>query len=133
MQVEDRLEIRRKVGNVLEEIIGNFSNGMPAIHIDRGPGDPVPAMGAGILVIIEGSPSIKATPILGRQVEHIADWTVRIVQHDRSPPGLDAFDRALDLMRTYFPRLQERILPQTDQRNPQATFLIRSEYLIQTR
>lgn len=133
MQVEDRLGIRRKVGNVLSEVIGNFANGMPAIYVDRGAGDTVPAMGSGLLVILEGSPIIKATPILGRQVEHISDWVVRIVQHDRSPPGLDAFDRALDLMRTYFPRLQERIIPSSDNARPQATFLIRTEYLIQTR
>lgn len=133
MQKEDRLEIRRKLGKVLEEVIGNFANGMPSIYIDRGAGDPVPAMGTGLLVLLEGNPIIKATPIMGSQVEHLADWVVRLIQHDRSPPGLDTFDRALDLMRTYFPRGQERILPPIDGGRPQATFLLRVQYLIQTR
>ena len=133
MQKEHRLEIRRKLGDVLEEVIGNFASGMPSIYIDRGAGDPVPAMGTGLLVLLEGNPIIKATPIMGSQVEHLADWVVRLIQHDRSPPGLDTFDRALDLMRTYFPRVQERILPSTDGGRPQATFLLRVQYLIQTR
>lgn len=132
MQVADRLVIRRKVGNVLEDVIGNFANGMPSIYVDRGAGDPVPAMGTGLLVILEGNPIIKSNPIMSSQVEHVTDWIVRLVQHDRSPPGLDNFDRALDLMRSYFPRLQERIFPSEDMQKPQATLLIRTEYLIQT-
>jgi hypothetical protein len=116
----DRLQFRETVEILLKDELGSLAGGNPAIWIDSGD---VPTKVTGLLCVIERFETIRSTqPSSNYSMAVNFDWVLRLVQRDRSPPGLEKLDRAVEKLRHEFPIHQERSLPPSDGAYPQITF-----------
>jgi hypothetical protein len=116
----DRTTFRDTVESLLKDELGFFDGGQPAIWVDAGD---VPKKGNGLLCLIDRFENIRSyEPTANHGAIVNFDWVLRLVQRDRSPPGLAKLDRAIGKLRHQFPIRTERPLPPSDGVYPQITF-----------
>lgn len=116
----DRAKFNQLIKTLLAPELGKFRNGAPAVWVDAGD---LPSQPEGLLVLIDYFENIREycpTANYGAIVNF--DWVLKLVQRDRSPPGLAKLDRALEKLREAFPVHQERPAPPADGVYPQITF-----------
>jgi hypothetical protein len=115
-----RAELTQALEQLLREELGTFPGGNPSIWVDVGD---VPSTSSGLLCLIDFFENIRDyCPTANHGAVVNFDWVIKLVQRDRSPPGLTKLDRALNKLREEFPIHQERPAPPVDGVYPQITF-----------
>lgn len=125
-------ELRDRLHELLGDLLGTFSTGIPAIWVEP-PAAPI-GNAVGLACIIGRHKAMKKSETLSsNQLYQNYDWVVTLVQFDTSSTGCKKLDRALDILQRAFPNHRERALPFSEDSYPQITFLIEEHAVLNQR
>ena len=114
------LTIRNILEILLEDELGTFSDGQPAIYVEP-PMLPQSLSCDGLQCIIKRYPNVlQTTQLLNNQGLQNSDWVVTLTLFDLSIQGYANLDSARDKIQRRFPRFRESVLiPQSNDSQPQ--------------
>lgn len=126
------LELRDALAELLGDLLGTFSDGIPAIWVEP-PAAPI-GNAVGLACIIGRYKAMKRSESLSsNQLYQNYDWVVTLVQFDTSKQGCKKLALALDILQRAFPNHRERTLPFSEDSYPQITFLIEEHAILNQR
>jgi hypothetical protein len=121
-------ELRSILANLLETEIGTFANGQTATWVEP---PAAPSGVTGLECIIGRTPGMLISEALSSyQIYQNVEWTVTLVQFERTDVGAKKFADAICKIRKRFPNHRERMLPFTEDFYPQVTFFINEHAIV---